>query len=59
MEQPLLGIERGRFEIMNVEHWGCQICNIDVIENEMHFLMSRNDHQQERHKLLMVAEQTI
>ncbi len=44
---------------MNVEEWICQICNTDVIEDEMHFLMSCNVHQQERHKLLMVAEQTL
>ncbi len=44
---------------MNVEEWICQICNTDVIEDEMHFLMSCNAHQQERYKLLKVTEQTI
>ncbi len=47
-----LRIETGRFENMNVDEWICQICNTDVIEDEMHFLMSCNAHQQERHKLL-------
>ncbi len=44
---------------MNVEEHICQIFNTDVIEDEMHFLMSCSAHQQERHKLLMNAEQTI
>ncbi len=38
-----LRIETGRFENMNVEEWICQICNTDVIEDEMHFLMSCKD----------------
>ncbi len=54
-----LWIETGRFENMNVEEWICRICNTDVIEDEMHFLMSCNAHQQERYKLLMVVGQTI
>ncbi len=55
----LLRIETGRFENTNVEERICPICNIDVIEDEKHFLMSCNAQQQERYKLLMVAEQTI
>ncbi len=48
-------------KIWKHECWGmvCRICNTDVIEDEMHFLMSCNTHQQERHKLLMVVEQNI
>ncbi len=41
---------------MNVEELVCQICDTDVIEDEIHFLMSCNVHQQERYKLLLVAE---
>ncbi len=54
-----LRIETGRFENMNIEEQVCQICNTDIIEDEMHFIMWRNAHQQSRHKLLIVAEHTI
>ncbi len=39
-----LKLGTGRFENMNVEQQICQICNTDVIEDEMHFLMSCNAH---------------
>ncbi len=34
-----LRIETERFENMNVEERICQICNTDIIEDEMHFIM--------------------
>ena len=54
-----LRIETGRYENINAAERFCEICNTNDVEDEIHFFITCNAHQQERHKLFMYAEQII
>ena len=54
-----LRIETGRYEKLPLDQRTCQACNHDVLEDEMHFLISCIAYREERNSLFNMVSQIL
>ena len=50
-------VERGRYKKLDVSQRLCQNCNLDLIEDETHFLFQCPAHASDRSKLISVSSE--